>query len=365
MKIPRKFRKLYIILSINLLNVVVFLFALNVAAYTVIKIKNTFLSPHSLTDPQVVYPGMLTSDISALLEETWHRPWQYEPWVGFKERPRNGKYVNISNDGFRHSNIKYPILDSKGINIFVFGGSTTFGYGIADESTIPSHLQKNLSIRYPNKNIKVFNFGRGYYYSTQELTLLLQLIRNNHIPTIAIFIDGLNEGQKDPHYTKEMSRMFEAYNTDRYKLVADFIEMSSLMKAGRKLTSYVTQPPKKESRDPIHISKEYLANKEIINFLAVKYNFDTYFFIQPVAGYRNNFLNHIFDVSNKQESWIQHMTSKMQLLDKTVDNHNSFSLTHLLENYGHQPFVDNLHYTSKVCDLIAAEIAQKINMPEL
>ena len=60
----------------------------------------------------------------------------------------------------------------------------------------------------------------------------------------------------------------------------------------------------------------------------------------------------------------QHRKSQIQFLESTVNNQNSFSLTHLLENYRHQPFVDNVHYSSNVCDLIAADIAQKIKIPQ-
>ena len=64
-----------------------------------------------------------------------------------------------------------------------------------------------------------------------------------------------------------------------------------------------------------------------------------------------------------EANWFPHMEPKIQLLEKTVYNENSFSLTHLLENYEKQPFVDDFHYTSAVCDLIASSIAQKIKIP--
>jgi len=361
-KIPRVGR-LYSILATNLLTTALLVFLLNMMAFTALKIKYTFFPSRSLTDLQIVYSNMSPSDIALLLEETWNRPWQYEPWLGFKERPRTGKFVNISNEGFRHSHIKNLRLDSKGINIYVFGGSTTFGYGVDDASTIPSHLQKHLSNLYPEKNINVFNFGRAYYYSTQELSMLLQLIRNRHVPAIAIFIHGLNEWQTEPHYTKEMSSIFEAYNYKQYKLFRGFIEKSSLMHAVRKLKSYVVGQPEKEYRDPIDIHKSYQKNKEITNILAEEFNFQTYFFIQPIPGYLNNFRNHMFMRANRPANWNQYMTSRIQLLEKTLDNKTSFSLTHLLEDYGHQPFVDEVHYTSKVCDLIAKNIAQKIKIP--
>jgi hypothetical protein len=53
----------------------------------------------------------------------------------------------------------------------------------------------------------------------------------------------------------------------------------------------------------------------------------------------------------------------MELLDKTVDNSNSFSMTDLLENYSEQPFLDDVHFTSHVCDKIAEFITHKIKLP--
>ena len=357
-----KIARLYSILAHNLLTIVILVFVLNIMAFAVIKIKGTFFPVYTLTELQkTVYPGMSTSDISVLLEETWNRPWQYEPWVGFKEKPRSGKFVNISNEGFRLSHIKKQHLDSTGINVYVFGGSTTFGYGVDDSSTIPAYLQKHLSKQYPEKNINVFNFGRGYYYSSQELALLLSLIENNHIPAIAIFVDGLNEGQTEPHYTKELSRMFDAYNYEQYKLFMGVVENSSLMCVVKKMMSYVIDlPSEEENLSPMDTYKNYLKNKELINDIAEKYNFQTYFFIQPIPGYRNNFLHHMFLQKDRPAEWDQ----RMALLEKTVNNENSFSLTNLLENYGHQPFVDDVHYTAEVCDLIATNMAQDIKIPQ-
>ena len=38
-----------------------------------------------------------------LLEETWERPYTYDPWTGFRERPRAGRFVNIDPAGFRRA----------------------------------------------------------------------------------------------------------------------------------------------------------------------------------------------------------------------------------------------------------------------
>jgi len=138
------------------------------------------------------------------------------------------------------------------------------------------------------------------------------------------------------------------------------------MRVLRKLTSYLVDQPEneKEHLPPIDIFKGYQSNKEIIETLAEKFDFQTYFFIQPVPGYRNEFANHMFLTNGRNAKWNQRGTLKMQLLEKTTDNLTSFNLAHLLENYGEQPFVDNVHYTSKVCNLIAENIAHKIKIPQ-
>ncbi len=369
LKIPNV-RKLYSLLAINFLNIAVIFFVLNLMALAGIKLWKAIYPPYyptqSLKALQVVYPNMLPSDISLLLDETWNRqPWEYEAFVGFRERPRNGKFVNISKEGFRYSHIKDLSLDSKGLNIYVFGGSTTFGYGVDDASTIPSHIQKYLSKLYPDKNINVFNFGRAYYNSTQELSLLLKLIRNQNVPDIAIFIDGLNEGQKVPYFTREMRKLFKAYNYDKFERFRIFISKLSLMRVANKLMYDGTDNQDyRTNMVPEDTVKTYLTNKKTINSLSNIFNFKTYFFIQPIPGYRNNFLNHIFmpnDISTEQ---IQNEMTVMKMLEKTVNNKTSFSLTYLLENYEKQPFVDDVHYTSEVCKLIAANIIQKIKIPQ-
>src|SRR5262249_16264640 len=76
--------------------------------------------------------------------------------------------------------------------VFVFGGSTTFGYGVPDDETIPAYLQQALRARGIN-DVALFNFGVGNYYSTQERIAFLRLLTDGRSPEIAIFIDGINE----------------------------------------------------------------------------------------------------------------------------------------------------------------------------
>ena len=138
-------------------------------------------------------PHLNSEEIKQLIKETWHRgTFHYDLYCQFREPENKGIYVNVSPNGYRKVENQGPWPpDKKNINICVFGGSTTFGYGVSDEETIPSILQK----KFHNSKtpISVYNFGRGYFYSTQELMLFTRLVSSGMNIDYEIFIDGLND----------------------------------------------------------------------------------------------------------------------------------------------------------------------------
>lgn len=129
-----------------------------------------------------------------MLDETWGREMKYEPFLEYGERPYDGKYVKISKDGYRYiKNQEVSFIDKNKINIFVFGGSTTFGYGVKNEETIPSYIQEILRVKYGKTNIAVYNLGAASYYSTIERIKFENLLASGYKPDMVIFIDGLND----------------------------------------------------------------------------------------------------------------------------------------------------------------------------
>ncbi len=120
-------------------------------------------SGHRGYDPSLapVYPGMDKTQVSELIKETRKLSHEYDSYTQFKERFANGKYVNVDPNGFRNRLRRLPWPpDPKALNIFVFGGSTTFGYRVADYDTIPSHLQE-LIRKEMDLPAAIYNFGRG------------------------------------------------------------------------------------------------------------------------------------------------------------------------------------------------------------
>ena len=75
----------------------------------------------------------------------------------------------------------------------MFGGSTAFGIGVPDDQTVASHLQTQLGTARDGREVRVYNFGRGAYYSSQERALFERLIVAGYVPNLAIFLDGLND----------------------------------------------------------------------------------------------------------------------------------------------------------------------------
>ena len=64
----------------------------------------------------------------------------YAPWVQFRAPETQGRWLNTDSYGFRRTKGSRS-SGAIPLKVFVFGGSTTFGYGVPDDYTIPSQLQ--------------------------------------------------------------------------------------------------------------------------------------------------------------------------------------------------------------------------------
>lgn len=365
----------YLWLGSCLLTVLLLFALLNLLALGTIAIQ-TQLAPHVYRRwlhprevrqraERAVLAPLSAAELEILNEETWHgQPWQYDPWVVFRERPRAGTFVNVSAEGFRAGGPGQASLSDPVLKVFVFGGSTTFGYGVPDSWTFPAHLQAILSERYPDRQIGVFNFGRANYYSAQELALLLQLLRQGHRPDVAIFVDGLNEGRVSPAYAEEMSEMFNLYNEPGFSApLRRLLDQLPVLELARRLRGADPFAESGQSRDVDLVFQHYLHCKELIRALGQEVGFPTWFYIQPVPGFRNAFLRHPLASRAYVDAFDDFVQPKMELLRGTADGRRSFDMTGLLAGYSDQPFVDGLHYSSPVNRLLAGFIADTLELP--
>ena len=109
----------------------------------------------------------------------------FEPHTLFRVPPMSGLFVNVTEAGYRQG-AEPQRWPPKSDAVFVFGGSTAFGYGVADAETIPAHLQTELGAQ-------VYNWASPNFASVQERIRFEQLLLDGHRPRAAIFIDGFSD----------------------------------------------------------------------------------------------------------------------------------------------------------------------------
>jgi hypothetical protein len=129
------------------------------------------------------YPGRSDTEIRTLIETPQVMA---HPKLEFIGRPGTSGFYEVGADGIR-SNGDAP--SSRALNgaVWVFGGSTAFGHGVANEDTIAAALERlDPSRRY-------LNLGVQGYHLNLELDRLVHLLKQGHRPRHVIFIDGLND----------------------------------------------------------------------------------------------------------------------------------------------------------------------------
>jgi hypothetical protein len=238
----------------------------------------------------VLYPGKSRTEVAALLEETYLRYFEYEPFTGFKERAYHGRYVRVDEAGFRHGKDQGPWPPSlENLNVFVFGGSTAFGYGVADDETVGSFLQEALAGR-AARPPRVYNFARGAYYSSQERALFLQLLIAGHTPDVAIFIDGLNEFHtlgEAPLYTATLRTFMDQYAAIRESPFAWLYAPFRAFRRGGSDPAPSTDPALAD-----RLIVRYERNKKIIESSSAAFGVPAVFVWQPMSVYRYDTRRH-------------------------------------------------------------------------
>ncbi|MBX7167425.1 MAG: SGNH/GDSL hydrolase family protein [Pirellulales bacterium] len=114
----------------------------------------------------------------------------WEPYVYWRSAPLDGRYIHIGPDGLRRT--KPAAEDNpQALRVWMFGGSTVWGWGARDDHTIPANLAAALAAQ--GRPAVVTNFGQIGYVSTQDALALEMELRTGRRPDAVVFLNGYND----------------------------------------------------------------------------------------------------------------------------------------------------------------------------
>lgn len=343
------------------LNTLLFLLFFLIVAHIFIKIYYKVSINYSYLNlskhQQESYAHMTKLEVKDLLDSTWGYGWEYEPWTGFREKKRNTNFVNINKNGIRLNKKNEIIKLDK--SIWFFGGSTTFGYGVADYETIPAYLNNQY-------DINVINFGRGYYYSAQENLLLALFLKKGLRPNKVIFLDGINENCNLKTYQKNFKKLFNKaqknYFWDYLEIIKPITYLFERIKSKVFIDEIISINNFNEicKIEGFDLSFEKVIDNNLIEreMICNFYNIKCITFLQPFP-----FIN----APNKEDSYkkdklfIKNLNTKYKIIKKVFIKNNAIILDNVFINYNHHAFVDGVHYNSEANEIIANAIFNKIN----
>lgn len=365
--------RLYQKIAVVFLTCLLLFIALNVVSLAIIKIKKGRTNDKSWsilqTDFKIIYPKLNPDEIKAIWKETAARSSQYDPYTQFRERPYQGKYIQVDQQGFRHTKNQAPWPPGKDqFNIFFFGGSTGFGWGLPSEETIASHLQDFFLADAAGPQVHIYNFSQAAFFSTQERILLEQLIISGFQPDMAIFFDGLNEcSLNTPLYTEHLKLYFDG------KISSPFSQLP-LVKVFRKIKEQILKSRQTKPESGLvseMIVERYLANQKLIEKISEGYGIKTVFVWQPVPFYQYDLkLNPFYQYDLKSNPFTdehillqvrskraQSVYPKMEALFKEgTFGENFLWLAGIQQNSNKLLYVDQVHYSGEMSQSLASFI---------
>jgi lysophospholipase L1-like esterase len=392
-------RKAYGSLAYLTLNCIVIFVALNVIVGFAFLVRDR-LKPTPAVDERVstyrgkyadlqAYARTSAPDVAAFLDEQdamGSIGFQYEPWVQFRNPEFQGRLLNTDARGFRKT--RTPVVRSgTPLKVHVFGGSTTFGYGVPDEHTIPSYLQALLEERNPERPILVRNYGQGFYYSSQAKLLFLSLIKSGDVPDWAVFIDGGNDTSQlalkhdVPVFTPALNRLWALRRARHQARASDTHDWLPLVRLANGI-GHRLWPPTKEAAAAVasdhylsiksdkHLSRDEI--EDIVNYIVGRYRLNMrirralcqefgvrcLFVWQPHPAYKyDRALHRSYPFPGSVPGHWPGVYSRME----ATKERDFLNLAHLVQHETGKVYVDDVHYNETLNERIADHIARTMH----
>lgn len=315
---------------------------------------------------ELAYPDFTADERYRLQRESSH-PFTQSIVAQPREEPFSGEFVTIDPAGFRHGidQASWPPRKNAFV-VFVFGGSTAFGYGVRDQDTVSSYLQKELARMLPTEDVAVYNFARGGFYSTQERLQFDILLTLGEKPDLAVFIDGLNEfslPDEPPIFTAfETANATESLRSP-LRAAVRALPLFLLLNPGsrgERFADHVARSAGNRAgeapRAPAELLARYIANTNIIRALGKAYSVTTRFVWQPIPVFEYDLQHH--------PAWKGHIGKRhtrgfelMQSQQESSPTPGLVSCAEIQRSIAAPLYIDHVHYNPQMSRLLAECIA--------
>ena len=310
-------------------------------------------------------------------------PSKYSPFTEALETERYSEFLSVGSYSNRCNYNKINLckqIPQGGENeIWIFGGSEIFGYGLKNDETIAAHLEKLFVKK------KVINFGQGFFYSTQNRILFQNLLTFLPPPKIAIFMEGFNDFKKEHFLENEfpgITSLTKNYETlikkkkiskylsfkiwisnqfNRLNIVKLYKEKKRKKIINKDEANIVVQDPDKTYNRLIDRLK---VNLKINKSLEHKFNTKIINVLEPIALSFDDYSNsEILDSESLEHynSEFFHYKNIYKLIKKNKTLMSYIDLNLLNLRIKDEMFMDYVHYTNKFSKAIALSLYNSLN----
>ena len=308
---------------------------------------------HSYINEQINLLKLSNDDLIILNNEMWknYDKFRFVPFTGHSETNRSGKFLNFTENEGRKVN-RPNKCDH---NVYLYGGSTTFGYNVTDNQTIAYYLQELLG-----KNHCIYNHGRAYYYSKQENNLLMNHIEEGKKIHTAFFLDGINERCGGYEYMNQINNSFSLLVEKPYLMwkmtLKNFIYTlpvvqfsNSLFGSNRWIQDENNNILKIDSCEKnISLGKLYESRILIRDSICNKFSINCYSMLQPMAG------NHGIQIQKLLSKNLENMFKNKYKILSSANGY--IDIGHALNNDTTLSYIDGVHYSPLSNKKIADEL---------
>lgn len=304
---------------------------------------------------------------------------KYSPYTIWRTPTYHGKLLNVNQSGLRNtpSSKCYPGV----YTVFVFGGSSIWGWGSPDWGTIPAILQTRLNETHLEP-VCVVNYGENAYVSTQSLIQLILLLEAGNVPDSVIFYDGVNDilaasQTKRPIAHQNLSEIAALFDDNQPMLIRfmqtlktfQLMQMLIVQIGDSTARNKITSDISSQSLDK-QIVAAYLQNYKIVDSLAEKFNFQFFMFWQPhilagnkpLAAEESRVVNDLNWVLNLDPELVELFHGTYTDIELAADNfENLYYLGDIFDDVKESIWIDTWgHVTPIGNEIVADEILETI-----